>query len=325
MSSSLRIIDTHTGGEPTRVVVEGGPDLGNGPLAERRDMFRVDFDRYRSAVVNEPRGSDVMVGALLTPPTDPTCCAGVIFFNNVGTLGMCGHGTMGVAAALGHLGRIQAGTHRLETPVGVVTFEYDGRNRVSVENVPSYRRYGEIVFDVPELGRVWGQVAWGGNWFFLVSELELQNRRQTPPIALSHAPLLTSLAQAIRRALQDMELTGTDDAEIDHIELFGPPSDPKNHSRNFVLCPGGAYDRSPCGTGTSAKLACLAAEGKLKPGEIWRQESILGSVFEARYRWADEEQETIIPTITGTAYVNGEATLIFDPHDPFAWGIAPNP
>lgn len=324
MTSPLRIIDTHTGGEPTRIIVSGGPDLGTGPLAERRMRFREEFDRYRSAVVNEPRGSDVMVGALLTEPTDPTCCAGVIFFNNVGVLNMCGHGTIGVASALGYLNRIGSGTHRLETPVGIVSFEYDGKHRVSLENVPSHRFRKNVTVDVPKFGAVTGDIAWGGNWFFLVTSFKpLKVPAPPAPLAISHAPLLIELTQSIRTALNDQHITGADGAEIDHVELYGPPLDLQNHSRNFVLCPGGAYDRSPCGTGTSAKIACLAADGKLPPGDIWRQESILGTVFEASYRWADEPHHSVIPTITGTAYVNGDATLLFDPEDPFAWGIRP--
>ena len=321
MTSAVHIIDTHTGGEPTRVVVSGGPELGTGPLMERRLRFRTDFDRYRSAIVNEPRGSDVMVGALLTDPTDPTCCAGVIFFNNVGVINMCGHGTMGVAVALGHLGRIKAGTQRLETPVGVVPFTFDGKYRVSLENVPSYRYRSNVEIKDTGMGGVTGDIAWGGNWFFLVTSIEPNNSpTASTPLAISHAAQLTDITHSIRDALDRQNITGADGAKIDHIELYGPPGDPNNHSRNFVLCPGGAYDRSPCGTGTSAKLACLAADGKLQPGEIWRQESLLGSVFEANYRWNDD-RSAIIPTITGAAYLNGETQLIIDPEDPFAWGI----
>jgi 4-hydroxyproline epimerase len=321
MPQVIRILDTHTAGEPTRVVISGGPDLGDGPLAERRSRFRGDFDRYRSAIVNEPRGSDVLVGALLTPPTDPACCAGVIFFNNVGYLGMCGHGTIGVAVALGHLGRISAGVHRLETPVGIVSFAYDGQHRVSLENVPSYRHREGVALEIEGYDTVRGDIAWGGNWFFLMTRLEADGtRRSCPALAPSHVSELTEITQAIRTGLVAQGITGAKGAEIDHIELFAPPGDSQNHSRNFVLCPGGAYDRSPCGTGTSAKLACLAADGKLAPDEIWRQESILGSVFEASYRWA-EDHSAILPTITGTAYVIGEAMLNIDPGDPFAWGI----
>ncbi|MFT3786927.1 MAG: proline racemase family protein [Tepidisphaeraceae bacterium] len=307
----IQIIDSHTGGEPTRVVIAGGPGFGSGSLAERRERFGCEFDTFGSAVVNEPRGSDVIVGALLVPPADPRCVAGVIFFNNVGTLGMCGHGTIGVGVTLGHMGRIKAGTHLLETPVGVVSFTYDGANTVELENVPSCRQAKSVRVHVPDYGEVVGDVAWGGNWFFLVNE-----HRET--LRLQNVERLTEVTWRIRAALEANDITGANGAVIDHIELFGPPGDASNHSRNFVLCPGKAYDRSPCGTGTSAKLACLAADGKLKPGDVWRQESILGSVFEGSFRFIDGQ---IIPRIRGTAYVTAEATLLLDPNDPFREGI----
>lgn len=307
----IEVIDTHTGGEPTRVVHAGGPPLPDGSLTERRQAFRQQYDEYRSAVVNEPRGSDVMVGALLCPPVDPTCVAGVIFFNNVGYLGMCGHGTIGVAVALGHLSRIVAGRHKLETPVGVIAFDYDGRSRVTLENVPSYRFRTGVTVPVEGHGPITGDVAWGGNWFFLVGE-------HGQSLTVDRAEALTDFTWRIREALVREGVTGEDGAEIDHVELFGPPVDPANDSRNFVLCPGKAYDRSPCGTGTSAKLACLAAAGELAEGDVWRQESLVGSAFEGRYRL---EAGRCIPLITGTAYVNAEATLLLDPEDPFEMGI----
>lgn len=309
----ISVIDSHTGGEPTRVVIAGGPDLGTGSLAQRRTRFAEQFDWFRSAVVNEPRGSDVLVGALLTPPTDPNCVAGVIFFNNVGVLNMCGHGTIGLAVTLAHLDRIGPGTHRVETPVGVVAFEYAGGSSVTIENVPSYRLAKDVTVPVPGGRPVTGEIAWGGNWFFLVGDhgqdLELANVEQ-----------LTDFTWRIRQGLEQNGITGTEGGLIDHIELFGPPKHATNHSRNFVLCPGKAYDRSPCGTGTSAKLACLVADGKLRPGQVWRQESILGSVFEGTVRLHDGQ---IIPRVTGSAHITGEATLLLDPHDPFRHGIRP--
>lgn len=319
----VRVIDSHTGGEPTRVVIDGGPDLGQGTMAERRLVFSERFDAFRSAVVNEPRGSDVIVGALLCEPVDPANAAGVLFFNNVGALWMCGHGTIGLGVTLGHLGRIRAGTHRLETAVGIVTFEYDGANRVSLANVPSYRYADHVSVDVPGIGTITGDIAWGGNWFFLVdSATGIPNPdrwiRPGTAFGLSEVERLTELTKRIRTSLQQSGITGSHGGEIDHIEVFGPPGDPANHSRNFVLCPGGAYDRSPCGTGTSAKLACLYAAGKLQPGEIWRQESILGSVFEGSVQL---DSGALIPRITGTAFVNSEATLLLDPRDPFQMGI----
>jgi 4-hydroxyproline epimerase len=309
----IHVVDSHTGGEPTRLVISGGPDLGAGPLAERLDIFRRDFDRMRAAIVNEPRGSEVMVGALLCEPHDPSCSAGVIFFNNVGFLGMCGHGTIGLIASLAHLGRIAPGVHRIETPVGVVEAELHGDASVTVRNVPSYRYRTQVPLDVPALGRVHGDVAWGGNWFFLVSD-------HAQALDFARVEALTDAAWAIREALEADGVTGEAGALIDHIELFAESPIAGLDSRNFVLCPGKAYDRSPCGTGTSAKIACLAAQGLLAPGELWRQESIVGSVFEASYE-LDDTPGFVRPSIRGTAHVNAEAKLIVSGDDPFAWGI----
>jgi 4-hydroxyproline epimerase len=314
----IQVIDSHTGGEPTRVVVAGGPDLGAGTMAERRELLREHHDWLRSAVVNEPRGSDVIVGALLCEPVDRRCAAGVVFFNNVGYIGMCGHGTIGLAVTLAHLGRIGPGTHRLETTVGVVTFEYGGGNTVTIENVPSYRHAAGVTVDVEGVGPITGDVAWGGNWFFLVQGQTSEVSPDVGSLDLDNVGRLTDLTWRIRRALVRHGITGADGAEIDHIELYGPPRDPSAHSRNFVLCPGGAYDRSPCGTGTSAKLACLHADGKLKEGQLWRQESIVGSIFEGSVRVAGGQ---VIPRITGSAHVTAEARLILDPSDPFRTGI----
>jgi 4-hydroxyproline epimerase len=313
VQSRISVIDTHTGGEPTRVVTAGGPDLGAGAMAQRLAVFRDRHDTFRSAVVNEPRGSDVMVGAILLPPVDPACAAGVIFFNNIGYLGMCGHGTIGVAVALAYLGRIGLGSHRLETPVGPVTITLEGPNTVAIDNVESYRLAKDVKVPVPGLKTYVGDVAWGGNWFFLVHD-------HGESLAAANVERLTEVTWRIRQALTAQKITGTGGAEIDHIELFGPPTLPDAHSKNFVLCPGKAYDRSPCGTGTSAKLACLSADGKLEEGDVWRQESLIGSVFEGSVRIVDGH---IRPRVRGTAYVNAESTLIVDDSDPFAMGIRP--
>ncbi|OYW22327.1 MAG: hydroxyproline-2-epimerase [Planctomycetales bacterium 12-60-4] len=307
---TIDIVDSHTAGEPTRVIVGGGPDLGTGPLADRRQRFQAQFDHYRTAVVHEPRGSEVLVGALLCEPADQTCACGVIFFNNVGYLGMCGHGMIGVVATLRHLGRLQPGIVRLETSVGVVVATLHEDDRVSIENVPSYRHQADVTVELPGTGRFTGDVAWGGNWFYLVAaDIAL-------PLTLANVDVLTDLSWRLRHAVNAAGFP-----EVDHVELFGNPSDPQCDSRNFVLCPGQAYDRSPCGTGTSAKLACLAAAGELAPGETWVQESILGTRFEGRYVWHDVAQKSITPTIAGRAYVNAEARLFVDEADPFAWGI----
>ncbi|MBK9707400.1 MAG: 4-hydroxyproline epimerase [Acidobacteria bacterium] len=307
----VQVIDSHTGGEPTRVVISGGPDLGNGTMAERLERFRAEHDNFRSAAVNEPRGSDVVVGALLCEPVDAACAAGVIFFNNVGYLGMCGHGTIGLVTTLAWLDRIKPGDHRIETPVGTVTATLHESGEVTVANVPSYRKSKAVTVDVPGHGPVTGDVAWGGNWFFMVSD-------HGQALSLDNVEELTEFTWRIRQALERQGITGDNGQEIDHIDLFGPPSITGADSRNFVLCPGKSYDRSPCGTGTSAKLACLYADGKLKEGEVWRQESIVGSVFEGTISMVDGK---LYPRIKGTAHINAEATLILDERDPFCWGI----
>ena len=310
--NSIEVIDSHTGGEPTRTVISGFPDLGGGSLAERRERFARQFDHLRSAIACEPRGSDVIVGALLVPPTDPRAATGVIFFNNVGPLWMCGHGAIGVVRSLQFLGRIAPGRHWLETPVGLVGVLLHEDGRVSIDNVPSYRHAKDVVVKLPRLGEVRGDVAWGGNWFFITED-------SPSPLALAHWRELTDYTVQIRRALQDAGITGADGQDIDHIEINAASPTPGIDGRNFVLCPGYAYDRSPCGTGTSAKLACLAADGKLAAGKVWRQESIVGSVFEAV--WQPGPQGRILPTITGTAYLTSHARLVLDPADPFVHGF----
>lgn len=308
---SVKVVDSHTAGEPTRVVVEGGPDLGGGTLAERVRRFRGEFDAWRSAIVNEPRGADVLVGALLVEPQVPGCAAGVIFFNNVGYLGMCGHGMIGVVASLAHLGQLSPGVVRIDTPVGVVTAELHADGAVSVENVASRRVAKDVVVDVAGVGVVRGDVAWGGNWFFL-AEVD----GVTWPLRLANVERLTETAWRIRQAVNAAGF-----AEVDHVELCGPAQADGVNGRNFVLCPGKAYDRSPCGTGTSAKLACLAGDGKLAEGATWVQESVIGSTFHARYRWVDRSSGVVAPTITGRAYVTAESVLRLDTADPFCWGI----
>jgi 4-hydroxyproline epimerase len=314
LNSEIHVVDSHTAGEPTRVVVSGGPGLGSGPLAERLRRFAEDHDDFRSAVVNEPRGSDVLVGALLVDPLDPASAAGVIFFNNVGYLGMCGHGTIGVIATLAHLGRVGPGMHRIETPVGAVRAELHADGRVTVENVASYRYLKGVKVEVYGFGTVTGDVAWGGNWFFLTENAPA-------PLTFENRAALTTFATAVKTSLSANGITGDNDGEIDHIELFSASPEPGVDSRNFVLCPGNAYDRSPCGTGTSAKLACLAADGKLRPGELWRQEGILGTVFEGSYRIEEGAERRVIPSVTGSAWITAESRLLLWEDDPFRMGI----
>ena len=275
------------------------------------EFFRREYDRFRSAIVNEPRGSDTVVGALLCEPVDRSCAAGVIFFNNVGYLGMCGHGTIGVAVTLAHLGRIRPGLHRFETPAGVVTVELHQSGEVSFENVRSYRFLKDVEVKLDGARTVTGDVAWGGNWFFITEDAPCA-------VDFSHLDELTEYTWELRRALPAQGVRGANGAEIDHIEVSAPPGDLQADGRNFVLCPGKSYDRSPCGTGTSAKLACLFADGKLAEGQLFRQAGILGTVFEGSVRIVDGQ---VYPRIKGRAYVNSEAQLVLNDDDPFVWGI----
>jgi 4-hydroxyproline epimerase len=231
---------------------------------------------------------------------------------------MCGHGTIGLAVTLAHMGRLKPGRHRFETPVGVVGVELIDDCSATVENVESYRFAEAVEVDVAGFGIVRGDVAWGGNWFFLVDATQLV---PVPTLALASVEALTDLAWRIRGALVAAGITGADGAEIDHIELFAPSA--SADSRNFVLCPGKAYDRSPCGTGTSAKLACLAADGQLAPGAPWIQESVIGSRFEGRWSPVEGRPDRILPAITGRAWITAESTLLLAHDDPLRDGIRP--
>ncbi|MFT5906786.1 MAG: 4-hydroxyproline epimerase [Cryomorphaceae bacterium] len=359
----LKIIDSHTGGEPTRVIIDGCPDLGNGTLAEKQEILKTNHDWIRTSTLLEPRGFPAMVGAILTEPHAPDCSAGVIFFNNTGYLSMCIHATIGLTVTLHHMGLIKAGSHRIDTPAGVVTAHlHDNHCKVSVDNVPSYRYRADVSValcscsndgsvgvspsttqalnpskiakhpssknlhcrcgqDAHTPVTVTGDIAWGGNWFFLIGEQE-----NAPSINRANIPHLTEFTTAVMHALKENGITGEDGMPVDHIEVFGPPADDQSDSRNFVLCSGGEYDRSPCGTGTAAKLACLYADGKLTPGEIWRQSSILNTIFTGTIKPPTEtpliESNKITPTITGSAWVNGETTIMINSEDPFSKGIA---
>lgn len=315
----IHTIDSHTGGEPTRIVIEGGPDLGHGPLRDRVRRFREQHDHVRAAIINEPRGSDVLVGGLIVPPHQTDCDIGVIFFNNTGYLSMCGHGTIGLMVTLAWQNRISAGICRIDTPVGVVEAELLDHHTVRLQNVPSWRYRTGVVVDVPGHGPVTGDIAWGGNWFFLVGD-HGQN------LSAGNSAALTAFGLRIRAALEAAGITGANNELIDHIEMFGAPQHADSSCRNFVLCPGGAWDRSPCGTGTSARLACLAADNRLQPGETWHQESIIGSVFAGSWQPSEDTAEqaqgpVIIPSITGSAWVTAENHLLLDETDPFRYGL----
>lgn len=308
----IEVIDSHTGGEPTRVVVGGWEKPEGNTVAKMREYLDANQGHLRSGVTREPRGSDVQVGALLVPPTDPACCTGVIFFTTVGTLGMCGHGTIGVVETLRHLGKIEPGLHKIETPVGVIQIRLEADGTVWVTNVPSFSQ-GEACIETDGYGTICGDVVWGGNWFFLVGQNAF-----VPEVTFENRRDLTRFAMDVKDALLASGVTGANGAEIDHVEIFGPPTVPGAHCKNFVLCPGLDYDRSPCGTGTSAKMASLYSKGELDEGMLWVQESITGSTFTG---YVSTEGEKIIPHISGRAHITAKSTLIFDENDPFCWGI----
>ena len=248
----IRYVDSHTAGEPTRVIIEGGPNLGAGSMQERLAVLRDSADSLRRMSISEPRGWDAIVGALLCQPRDPSCAAGVIFFNNTGYLGMCGHGAIGVAVTLHYLGWIGLGRHRLETPVGVVEVDLITPHEVVIGNVPSFRLQSKERVEVDGFGIVTGDVAWGGNWFFLVDKSPV-------PLVTENVGLLSDAARQIRLSLNREGITGTNGDEIDHIELFGPPVSTDAHSRNFVYCPGGDCERSTSYStciATSTAAAC---------------------------------------------------------------------
>ena len=312
MPAAIRVVDSHTEGEPTRVVIDGWPQPVGATMADRAADLRARFDHLRRAVVCEPRGNDAIVGALLTPPVNPGSLAGVVFFNNGTYLGMCGHGAIGVVRTLQHLGRVQPGTVRLDTPAGTVSAELDDNGRVTITNVPAYCHALDVSVAVSGTERVTGDVAWGGNWFYITHDTSVA-------VTLANAKSLTRAAQSIQNAINAAGITGAGGAAIDHIEISAPPVRPDANSRNFVLCSGGEYDRSPCGTGTSARLAVLHARREIALNTVWRQESITGSVFEA---WlTTNERGELIPHIRGSAYVTAESTLLFDAADTFATGI----
>lgn len=311
--NKIEVVDSHTEGEPTRVVVSGWPEPRGLTMQEFRDDLAENFDHLRRAIIDEPRGHDAIVGALLTRPVTEGADVGVIFFNNVGYLGMCGHGTIGVVETLAWLGRVEPGAIRLDTPAGLVDVFLDPNGAITIRNVPATCYLLDQRIDVPGLGEINGDIAYGGNWFFITSI-------PAPALELKNVDELLEVTRKIRATLIERDVTGAGGAEIDHIELMGPsPELGEAGARNFVLCPGGAYDRSPCGTGTSAKLAALYKRGEIELEERWIQESIVGGRF---IGWLTKEGADLIPWIRGRAFITGETTLYFSVDDPFRGGLS---
>lgn len=317
----MLVIDSHTEGEPTRVIVEGAPDLGQGTLSEKANVLATEYADFYRSLVSEPYGQEAMVGALLVEPSQAEYATGVIYFDPAAVIGMCGHGTIGLAATLAHLGKIGLGSHKIETPVGIVEVTLTDHNTVTVKNVVSYRFKKGITLNVPDVGLVTGDIAYGGNWFFIVND-------SPTPVTPNNIRQLTENAIKVRETLYAQGIEGEHGGIIDHIIFYGPALTEQGHSRNFVLCPDNAYDRSPCGTGSSARLACLAADGLLAPGETIYQESCIGSGYHLSYQPANKGQAptgAIVPSITGQAFVTRESKLIQNPNDPLRHGLQLTP
>lgn len=306
----IQVIDSHTGGEPTRVIT-GGWDFPTHEVVELRRWIQNSQMEICHGILAEPRGSSAWVGAALVPAQNPKNLCGVVYFNTRATLGMCGHGTIGLVETLRHLGRYQSGSATIETPAGEVQIEGHEDGSVELRNVAAYVYRENVSVNVPTIGVVTGDIAWGGNWFFLVTS-------ETPDVKYENREVLLDFTRKTMQALFDQGIRGKDSGEIDHVEVFGPSTLVNGDSKNFVLCPSGDYDRSPCGTGTSAKLAWLYSKGKLREGELWVQESITGSAFVGSVEIFDGQ---IRPRIRGAASIMGEGTLYFKEDDLFRWGI----
>ncbi len=307
----IHYTDLHTEGEPTRVITSGFPDLGTGSILQRSEMMTKNFSDLCSGIVREPRGHEAMVAALLLEPADKSCDHGVIFFNNVGSLGMCGHGTMGVVRALRDQGFMGSDTVTFETPAGNVDAAIDEAGRISVVNVESYCYRRQVEVELSSGQKVIGDIAWGGNWFFLTGS-------NGWPLDVRESPILIDFASEIRVALESNGICGEGGAPIDHVELHESLQGGQQGVRSFVMCPGMEWDRSPCGTGASATVASMADQQLISPGETWIQESILGGRFEVTYELGERG---IIPTISGRAWPCSRGELIFEEDDPFRSGF----
>jgi proline racemase len=330
-SQMIQAVDSHTAAEPTRVITGGLPTIRGATMAEKRDQLRQEHDSIRKSLVLEPRGHDAIVLAFLLPPTRDDADLGVVFANDAGYLGMCGHGSIGLvttAVAMGLVPAVEPVTEiALDTPVGLircrVAVEAGRPKSVTITNVPSFLYRQRVIVDVHGFGKVAADVAYGGNWFAFVEADQLGL-----VVEKSHLPVLMQAATAIREALVREGVRGIhpetgEEETVDHIKLFEALDGEHLGARSLTLCPGTAYDRSPCGTGTSAKLAVLHAKGELKQGEVFDSESVLGTKFMARIvgETTVGKYPAIVPEITGSAWITSFATFVIDPDDPCRLGI----
>ena len=327
----IQAVDSHTAGEPTRIVTGGLPPLAGASMAEKRTILQRDHDGLRRALVLEPRGHDAIVLAYLLPPCTPGAHLGVVFANDAGYLGMCGHGAIGVATvavAMGMVAAVEPVTEVvLDTPAGVVPCRVavaGGKVKsVTITNVPSFLFAQRVVVPVHGFGKVAADIAYGDNWFAFVEADQLGLM-----VEKTHLPVLMQAATAVREALVREGVRGrhperSGDEIVDHVKLFAPLAGDEPGARALTLCPGAAYDRSPCGTGTSAKLAVLHAKGELEIGAWFRSQSVLATEFRARVVRETRvgPHPAIVPEVTGSAWITGFPTFVLDPEDPCRFGI----
>lgn len=322
-------VDGHTCGNPVRMVVGGGPDLKGATMSEKRDHFLRDYDWIRTALMFEPRGHDMMSGSILYPPTRPDCDMAILFIETSGCLPMCGHGTIGTVTMALEQGQVKPktpGLLRLDTPAGLVEAHYreEGGRITSVKliNVPSYLAVRDLELEVEGLGRLVVDVSYGGNFYAIVDP----QANFTGVEAVQPSDILRwspKVRVAVNKAVELVHPENPAIRGCRHVLWAGKPTVPGATARNAVFYGDKAIDRSPCGTGTSARLAQWAARGRLKPGEDFVHESIIGSLFTGRI-----EAETtvgnhpaIVPSIEGWAVMTGLNTIFVDDHDPFKHGF----
>lgn len=322
-------IDGHTCGNPVRLVSGGGPLLQGATMMERRAHFLAEYDWIRTGLMFEPRGHDVMSGSILYPPTRDDCDVAILFIETSGCLPMCGHGTIGTVTMAIENGLVKPktpGVLRLDTPAGLVVAEYrqEGEyvEEVRITNVPSFLYAEGLTVDCPQLGEITVDVAYGGNFYAIV-----EPQKNFRDIADHSAGDLIAWSPVVRQRLNEKySFVHPDNPGINrlsHMLWTGAPRDPQAHARNAVFYGDKAIDRSPCGTGTSARMAQLHAKGRLKAGDDFVHESIIGSLFKGR---VEREVEVagrtgIVPSIGGWARMTGLNTIFLDDRDPFVKGF----
>jgi 4-hydroxyproline epimerase len=322
-------IDGHTCGNPVRLVAGGGPNLSGATMMEKRAHFLEEFDWIRHGLMFEPRGHDMMSGSILYPPTRPDCDVAVLFIETSGCLFMCGHGTIGtVTMALEH-GLVTPktpGVLRLDTPAGLVIAEYrqEGRyvEEVRITNVPSFLYKEALEVECPDLGVLTVDVAYGGN-FYAIVDPQKNYRDMADHTALDFIKWSPVLRQRLNETYSFVHPENPAINRLSHLLWTGKPTQPHADARNAVFYGEKAIDRSPCGTGTSSRMAQLFAKGQLKVGDDFAHESIIGSVFKGRVQREVEVAGTrgIVPSVAGWARMTGHNTIFIDDRDPFAHGF----